>query len=548
MELRWYQSEAVEAAYGYLCNEAGNPVVCLPTGSGKSLVIAELARRAVTEYGGRVLILQHRKELIEQNCDKVRKLLSIPVGMYSAGLRRYATNEDVVLCGIQSVYSKATLFDKRHLILIDEVHLVPSDGEGMYQTFLNDMRIVNPQARVIGLTATPFRTGEGAICRPNGIFQRICYDAKIKQLIAEGYLCPVTSKPSETIFDTSNLHTRYGEFIASELESLFGGEQVAAACKEIVAKTVWRHSIMVFCTTIRHANAVVQAIESLTGEQVAMVEGGTMPLERAAILERFKRQQVRWLVNVDVLTTGFDAPNVDAICILRATASPGLFAQIVGRGLRTYESKRDCLVLDFGQNIERHGPIDAIDYGKPTSRSAGSGEPGDPEERVCPACDSVIPKKQRVCDCGFAPPPRAPNHEHQADTNAEIISSDEPEYFSVKGAVATKHQKEGKLPSLRITYDVEHTGNMPHGVSEWICIEHTGYARSKAELWWKEHCSLPCPETIEEAISLWQRGWIAIPKSIVTRRDGKWRRITEREIEELPVGVEENEVVEEMPF
>jgi DNA repair protein RadD len=548
MDLRWYQKEAVDAAYGYLCSQPGNPVICLPTGSGKSIVIAELVRRAVQEYSGRVLILQHRKELIQQNAEKVRSLIQIPVGEYSAGLRRFATDHDVVLCGIQSVYAKATLFDRRHLVIVDEVHLVPSSGEGMYSTFLSDMRTINPDLRVVGLTATPFRTGEGPICRPDGVFQNICYEASVKRLIQEGYLCQVTNRPNDTQFDTSGLHVRYGEFVAKELESLFVGSQVSEAVKEIIAKTADRHSIMVFCTTVRHAASVACAIEQLTGERVAMVEGNTLPLERAAILSDFRSMRVRWLVNVDVLTTGFDAQCVDAICILRATASPGLFAQIVGRGLRTHPSKSDCLVLDFGSNIERHGSIDAIDYGRQRDRKSGSKAESD---RICPNCTQSIPKDERVCECGFEFPHREPNHDTRADLEAEIISTSEPETYTVSGASCTRHEKEGKLPSLRITYSLEEA-NMPFGLSEWICIEHEGFARKKAEEWWRQHSSEPCPVLIDEAIDLFRRGWVAIPRLVTARREGKYWRVVAREIDEIPVGVSvdefEQQSNEEVPF
>jgi DNA repair protein RadD len=550
MDLRWYQKEAVDAAYDHLCTQQGNPVICLPTGSGKSLVIAEIARRAIEDFKGRVIVLQHRKELIEQNAEKVRRLLSIPVGEYSAGLRSYATREDVVLAGIQSVYDKATLFDRRQLVLIDEVHLVPSRDEGMYRTFLTDIRAINPDVRFIGLTATPYRTGEGSICQPDGIFQKVCYDAPIKRLIEEGFLSKLTNQPSDVKFDTSNLHMRYGEFITSELENLFGGEQVAEAVKEVVAKTSDRKSIMVFCTSIKHANSVAESLEKLTGESIAMIEGNTTPLERAAILSRFKNGQIRWLVNIDVLTTGFDAPGVDAIAILRATASPGLFAQIVGRGLRTAPGKEDCLILDFGANIARHGPIDSIEYGKP--KKIGERKPREPgevkeDEKACPNCDQVMPKQAKSCECGFNFPPRAPNHERQADTNLKILSDEEPERFEVIGAHFGRHEKKDKLPSMRVSYEIE-GHNMPYGLSEWICVEHEGFARRKAEQWWKEHCSIPCPDSIDEAIDLAVRGWVAIPKTLTAVREGKFWRIVQREIEEIPLGREEGQEVEEMPF
>lgn len=548
MDLRWYQKEAVDAAYEFLCNQAGNPVICLPTGSGKSLVIAELVRRAVKDYSGRVLILQHRKELIQQNAEKVRSLVDIPIGEYSAGLRRFSTEMDVVLCGIQSVYSKACQFDRRHLVIIDEVHLVPTDGEGMYSTFLSDMRTINPDVRVVGLTATPFRTGEGSLCRPDGVFHKICYEASVKRLIEEGFLCRVTNRPNETVFDTSGLHVRYGEFVAKELETLFGGAQVTQAVQEMVAKTSDRNSIMVFCTTVRHAVSVVNAIETMTGEQVAMVEGDTLPLERAAILNDFRSMKIRWLVNVDVLTTGFDAQCVDAICILRATASPGLFAQIVGRGLRTHPSKSDCLVLDFGSNIERHGPIDAIDYGRPRSRKGGGSLETD---KICPNCESFIPKKDRLCECGFQFPEREPNHDQKADTEAEILSLTEPETFTVSGATYSRHEKDGKIPSLRVTYALEEA-NMPFGLSEWICLEHGGFARRKAEDWWSIHSSVDCPADIDEAIDLFNRQWVAIPRTVTARREGRFWKVLDRDIDELPVGLTveeyENQLNDEVPF
>jgi DNA repair protein RadD len=544
MELRWYQQEAVEAVYNHLCTQAGNPIVCLPTGSGKSLVIAELARRAITDFGGRVLVLQHRKELISQNADKVRKLISIPVGEYSAGLRRYATKEDIVLCGIQSVYNKASLFDVRNLILIDEAHLCSPSDESMYQTFLNDMRTINPTIRFVGLTATPYRTGEGALCKADGVFQKLVYNAPIKQLMEEGYLCRVTNKPAVGQVDTSSLHMRYGEFITKEVDALFGGMATAEACKEVLQACVGRRSIMVFCSSVKHAEGVVSTLRTLTDDKVDMVEGGTTPLERASILAGFVSQSIRILVNVDVLTTGFDAPCVDAIAILRATASPGLFAQIVGRGLRTHVSKADCLVLDFGENIKRHGPIDAIDFGKPRV-SRGEKLEADDEGKECPNCQLVVPSRKQSCECGFRFSVRVPTHEEKADTVAQIIS--EPEVFQVSMVRYYKHEKEGKTPSLRVDYHLTGEGNLEPMISEWVCLEHSGFARKKAEAWWAVRCELEPPTSVSDVLQV--AAAIAVPRSITAVREGRFWRITGAEIEEIPdssllVVTEE----EEMPF
>ena len=236
-QLRDYQQEACDSAWSDLCALPGNPLIVLPTGAGKSLVIAELCRKAVQEFGGRVMVLQHRQELIQQNGDKVKSLLpfGITTGYHSAGLRRHATDEQVILAGIQSVHKKANLFGERHLAIVDEAHLVPSDGDGMYRTFLNDLRSINPKLRVIGLTATPYRTGDGSLCGRNKLFQRICYEAKIPRLIEGGYLSKVTNVVADGTQDTSGLHVRQGEFIAGEVNQLFddNGKVNAAGLKEL---------------------------------------------------------------------------------------------------------------------------------------------------------------------------------------------------------------------------------------------------------------------------------------------------------------------------
>lgn len=545
MQPRWYQTEAVDATYEYLCSQPGNPVVCLPTGSGKSIVIAEITRRAVEQFKGRVLIVQHRKELISQNAEKVRRLLAIPVGEYSAGLKRWDTKEDVVLCGIQSVYQKATLFDRRHLVIIDEVHLVPNEGLGMYQTFLSDMRSINPNVRCIGLTATPYRSGEGLICKPDGVFQKICYEASIRTLIDQKFLCAVTNKLADNEVDTSKLHMRYGEFIAREMECLFGGMDTAAACREIAEKTIGRKSVMVFCSSIRHAESVVDSLQAITGDRVEMVDGNKTPLERSSILSGFVEQKIRYLVNCDVLTTGFDAPCVDAIAILRATASPGLFAQIVGRGLRTHESKNDCLVLDFGENIRRHGPIDAIDFGRASVKCGEKDDDSNQEKKECPNCGTIVAVKKMLCECGFRFAFREPNHDVKADLQASIIS--EPETFLVESVHYALHQKEGKTQSLRVDYRIAGQGNLSNIISEWVCLEHEGYARRKAVNWWKERSMADVPFTVAEALALSKT--IAVPRSITVQQEGRYWRVMSAEIEEIPDMEIVLEVVnDEVPF
>jgi DNA repair protein RadD len=262
--LRWYQKEACAAAWLHLCSQAGNPVIVLPTGAGKSLVIAELCRAAVQDYGGRVLVLAHRKELLAQNAEKISRSLppGVSLGVYSAGLGMRSVGADVVCGGIQSVFRRAEEFGERHLVLIDEVHLVPHDGEGMYRTFLERLREVNPRLRMVGLTATPYRTSDGALCRSDGLFQRVCYTAEIQKLIAGGFLSSVTNQEAGSI-DTSKLRIRAGEFIPGEVEALFDANTVQAT-NEIAGRTLGRRSVLVFCAGVAHAEHVARCLEVAT--------------------------------------------------------------------------------------------------------------------------------------------------------------------------------------------------------------------------------------------------------------------------------------------
>lgn len=192
---RPYQTAAVEAVYEHLRTKENNPCVVLPTGTGKAVVLAMIASDAVTKWNGRVLILAHVKELLEQNAGKIKAFCpDIPIGIFSAGLKSRDTEEKVIVAGIQSVYDKACELNSFDLIIIDECHLINSDSDdSMYKSFLKDMKIINPHVRVIGLTATPFRLKGGLICQPENILNEVCYEAGLKEMIADGYLSPLVS-------------------------------------------------------------------------------------------------------------------------------------------------------------------------------------------------------------------------------------------------------------------------------------------------------------------------------------------------------------------
>ncbi|NLF31404.1 MAG: DEAD/DEAH box helicase family protein, partial [Planctomycetes bacterium] len=413
--LRPYQSAAVEAVYRHLRDHDDNPVVVIPTGGGKTPVMATLCDDAVRRWDGRVLVLAHVKELLEQTAGTLQRMAGdLDVGVYSAGLRRRDTDHPVIVAGIQSVYKRAgDLFGEKpfDVILIDEAHMIPPEGDGMYRTFLADAKVINPNLRTVGLTATPFRMTSGSICQSDHFLNRICYEIGVKELIRDGYLCPLRTKAGIARADTSGLHIRGGEFIAGEVEELMDRDSlVRAACGEIVQQTVDRQSVLIFASGVQHGLHVVEQLQREHGVECGFVCGETPTADRDRLIARFRRQEgqglfgdnrpLKYLCNVNVLTTGFDAPNVDCIAMLRPTLSPGLYYQMVGRGFRLCEGKADCLVLDFGGNVMRHGPVDDLRITEP-----GSGN-GEAPAKECPDCHAVIHAAYANCpECGHAFPP-----------------------------------------------------------------------------------------------------------------------------------------------
>jgi DNA repair protein RadD len=450
------------------------------------------------------------------------------VGIYSAGLNSKQVEQDIVCAGIQSIYKQAHTLGARHLVIIDECHLIPKDGDGMYRTFLKELQEINPRMRVIGLTATPYRTGEGHLCDGDGLFSKVVYETSITELIHNGYLSPITNRISKTKYDTSSLHIRGGEFIESELQALFTDySKIKLATDEILATTYDRKSVIIFCCGVAHAAMVS---EILGGE---VITGETPTKEREQTLADFKDGKIKYLCNCDVLTTGFDAPNIDGVVILRSTMSAGLFVQMVGRGMRTYEGKNDCLLLDFGQNLFRHGPLNAIDYGQAKQvRESG----GDPPTKTCPECGEQVFASAKVCYCGHEFPDRELKHEIIADQRSEVLVK--PEVCLVNDWNWTRHKKIGSPDSLRIRYYL--AGNLDT-VDEWVCLQHEGFAKKNAVKWWTKHCEDSLDnifdlesernqdaDIIDAAISWKEQGYVRRPCELMISKEGKYNRIINR--------------------
>ncbi len=516
MNLRPYQKEAVDAVYQALRDREDNPCVVLPTGTGKSVVIAKICTDAVQRWQGRVLILAHVKELLEQNADKIRILgPSLDVGVYSAGLKRRETQHSVIVAGIQSVYKRACELDAFDIVLVDESHLLPPDGEGMYRQFFKDALSINPKLRVIGFTATPFRLKSGLICGPDNILNHVCYEAGIKEMIAQGYLSPLITKAGKEKVDTPCHHIRAGEFISGEVEELMDTDQlVEATCQEIVSKTADRKSVLIFGASVAHGRHLASVISKKTGQEVGTVFGDTLPFMRYQTLTDFREGQLKYLVNVNVLTTGFDAPNIDCVAMVRPTLSPGAYVQMVGRGFRLHPGKENCIVLDFGDNILRHGPVDAIRI--KDTMSKGNGEA---PAKECPSCQSVIAAGYAVCpDCGYEfPPPDRQQHGTQASKEGILSGETTVTEHDVLDVGYAVHRKRGAPEDAPTTMRVEYRIGLNHYQSEWVCFDHSGWARQKAESWWRLRSDEPVPASTKEAVDKAFAGALRETKSITVK-------------------------------
>ena len=530
--------------------------------TGKSLVLAQIAKDSVEKWNGRVLILAHVKELLEQNADKIRKLCpELKIGIYSAGLRSRDTTEQVIVAGIQSVYNKACELDAFDLVIVDEAHLISSEGDGMYRTFLADMKVINPHVRVIGLTATPFRLKGGLICKPENILNEICYEAGLKEMIQQGYLSPLISRAGRAEANLANLHIRGGEFISDEVAAAMDNDAlVTSACREIVELTRDRKSVLIFTASVDHCKHVAEKIQAFSGKECAIVTGDTSPAERAEIIARFKGELIpadlfgtpkpplKFLANVNVLTCGFDAPNTDCVVMLRPTNSPGLLIQCAGRGTRLSPEtgKTNCLFLDYGGNILRHGPLDMIKVKEP-----GSGKGGDAPAKKCPQCLALIHAGYTACpECGYVFPPKESNDKMTQTASSAGVISGQVDYtdYEVLDVYYCVHEKRGADPDAPKTMRVDYQVGFNEFKSEWVCPEHTGYARGKFEKWWHERAALGCPMpgSAREAVSLANEGLLAAPESITVKTIAgeRFERITGWRLKERPVMREPGEDLE----
>ena len=509
MNLRWYQTECLESIWNNLDR---NVVACLPTGSGKSHVLAEFCKRAVQTWPDtRICVLAHVKELLEQNAEKIlMHWPDAPVSLWCAGLNSKEAN-NITVASIQSIYKKTHETGPYEVLLVDECHLINPHAESMYKRFISEQMVLNPLLKVAGLTATPYRMKTGQLHEgENALFDDLVYECKLTPLISEGWLSPIIGKNGAVQANTQDMHIRAGEFKSDEMQDEFQS-MVIESCSDIMKNSQDRKSILIFTAGIDHAYVVYQYIKALD-EKVEIVTGETPKKERTETVERFKNCDIRILVNCSVYTTGFDAPNVDCIALLRCTRSPGLYVQMVGRGLRVAPGKKDCLVLDYGGNIRRHGPLEDVTSDRQISEKIA-------RSKTCPSCGNEIALAANVCTiCGYQFPQKKREIRHDIEADNADPMSKQIDTHKVYRVEYSRHRKAGKPDSMRVIYYCNENKLFPLSFSEYICLEHGGYAADKARHWAIRRGINPPPDTITESLLM---KYIE-PTAITVKKDGKY--------------------------
>lgn len=477
--LRDYQQRAIDQLYAWFeKGSEGNPCLVLPTGAGKSHIIAALVKNALQTWPEtRVMMVTHVKELIEQNASKMREHWpNAPMGIYSASLKRRCLTEPITYAGIQSVAKRAKQIGHIDLLIVDEAHSINHAQTGGYRTLINDLMQINPALRVIGLTATPYRLGHGMIHEgDDALFSDLIEPVTIEELITRGFLSKLRSKHTAMTLSTDGVKKQGGEYIASQLEAAMDTDaNNRAAVLETIQRASDRKAWLFFCAGVEHAKHIRDMLRTF-GVSAETVTGETPAAEREAIIKAYSSGEIRALTNVNVLSTGFDYPGIDCLVFLRPTLSPGLYVQMAGRGLRVADGKQDCLVLDFAGNVATHGPITAV---QPPSK-AKKGE-GEARTKTCPQCEEMVSPLVRVCpSCGHQfPEPEAVTKPPMVLRNDDILGI-EPEEMEVASWSWRKHvSRTSGLEMLAVTYYGKNLSDP--GVTEYHCVKHEGFAGDKA--------------------------------------------------------------------
>ncbi|WP_100960995.1 DEAD/DEAH box helicase family protein [Bosea sp. FBZP-16] len=516
MPIRYYQREAVDSIFDYWKEADGNPLVDMATGVGKSITLGTLFEELIRDYPDlRLLNVVHVIELVLGNYAEFLGLCPFaPAGVAAAGANRRDYKAQVLFGQIQSIYNKAAEIGHVDVLAIDEVHLVPNKENAIYRQFIDALRTINPDLKIVGLSATVYRLDSGRLDEGDDkLFDRVVYTYSIRQGVDDGYLTPLSSKPLSTNYDVAGVSKSMGDYKFSDYREAVDTDDLnKRVVQEVLDVEGTRRKSLIFTRGVEHAKRMRDAFQ-LAGRAVEVVHGGTPAGERRKLIEALKSGELWGLVNDNVLSTGTNIVGVDLIVDCYRTMSAARYVQRAGRGTRVVyppgfdpesvdaEARRaaiaghikpNCRYMDFAGNIKEHGPVDMIQPRKP-----GKGQ-GEAPIKVCPSCFEINHASVRRCSCcGHEfDIEEKPRFEARSDT-APILSVTSAEWLPVRSRKFRYHEKLGGLPSVRVEFASGLTT-----YKTWLCPQHTGFAKSKADRWWRQHGGqTPFPSSVDEWLS-----------------------------------------------
>lgn len=536
---RYYQEQAVQAVFDYWEEEPGHPLVDMATGTGKSGTLAMLIKRLLEGWSHmRIMVVTHVEELVEGNFKEYISMCPFgPSGIFAASLGRRDHAAQVLFAQLQTVWDKAALIGHVDVLMIDEVHLVPNDGNTMYRKLIAALTAINPDMKIVGYSATPYRLDSGRLDEgEDRLFSRVVYTYGLAQGIEDGYLTRLTSKPCELKYDMTGVHRLGGDFKKSDLAKATDKEELTrAAINEVMAyvREENRKTAIFFCNGIDHATHVRDEVR-LHGKSCAVLSGNTPKRERRQIIEDLKAGRLWGCTSDNVLSTGTNIPGVDLIVDMAPTESTNRYVQRAGRGTRVVwpagfdpdstdaegrksaiarGPKPNCRYINLAANIERHGPVDCV-----TPRAPGKGT-GEAPIRICEVCEEICAASARVCpNCGteflFE---EKPKFTARPTDVAILATAVEPETRRVTSRTFRNHPgKENKPDSVKVSYQC--------GLStfnEWFCPGHKGFAKTKADRAWSLHGGArPFPASAIQWLE--RQGELLATEEIEVKPNGKY--------------------------
>lgn len=518
MKLRYYQQDAIDALWNFLSEKEGNPLICMPTATGKSLVLAGFIKLLLSQYSTiRFMVLSHVKELVSQDYETLKRIWpTAPAGIYSSGLSRKDIRFPIVFGGVASVVNCIKDFGHRDVLLIDEAHLLsPKDGT-MYRTIISELLAINPNLRVGGLTATPYRLGQGLLT-DGGIFTDICYNKTdmqgFNELLDAGFLCRLVPRPTETELDISDVGIdSTGDYKKNELQAAVDKKDITyKVITELLKYAEGRKSCIIFASGIEHAEHVCDMMNNDFGIPTTVIHSKMKTEERDQRLADFKNYKYWCIVNNSILTTGVDIPQLDICGMLRPTTSPGLWVQMLGRLTRLHPDKKDAVILDFAGNTMRLGPInDPVIPRKKGQRT------GTAPIKICPQCNVLVHASVRVCDnCGYEFPKYTKLTRTAGDADIIRSSNKLPEsiWVHVSNAFYNVHKpKKGGPECIKVTYW--------SGLRRFDEYVFPGRGGSQFAKWWVSRSEAPAPRSAQDFMQLVE--YIGKPYEIEVKVGGKY--------------------------